>query len=346
MKKSVVVLLHLGYWGIYLLLLSVIFALTQVSLKRSIAFPGELFLSPVGISCIVPNLLSFYVFYLLLFPRFLSRRKFTLLVASGAAASLACAVVCGLLLGVLFGFDQAIFTSVTEFSGLLVPLSLVALAHGTIALILKGFITWYEEIKVKEELQIKNREMESALIRSKLDPHFLFNTINNIDVLIEKDAVKASAYLNKLSEIMRFVLYETRSEKIPLEKELGYIEKYIDLQKIRTSNESYVSFSVEGKSSGIDIEPMLFIPFIENAFKHAGNKKTANAIDVRFFLDRDTIKFECRNNIADNSVSTDFGGLGDGLIKKRLDLLYPGKHSLETGRTDVDYRVDLTINIK
>ena len=89
---------------------------------------------------------------------------------------------------------------------------------------MQGFITWIDEINMKEELSLKNNEIELALVKSQLDPHFLFNTINNIDVLISKNATAASNYLNKLSEIMRFMLYETKTEKIFLAKELLYIE--------------------------------------------------------------------------------------------------------------------------
>ncbi len=121
--------------------------------------------------------------------------------------------------------------------------------------------------------------MELALVKSQINPHFLFNTINNIDVLISKDAERASAYLNKLSDIMRFMLYETKPAKIPLPKELTYIEKFIELQKIRTTNEHYVNYSIKGDTANFMIPPMLLISFIENAFKYADNKKVENAIN-------------------------------------------------------------------
>jgi two-component system, LytTR family, sensor kinase len=226
-----------------------------------------------------------------------------------------------------------------------VVMSLNTLACGIIGLIIKGFIISYGDIKLKEDLNKKNYETELALIKSQINPHFLFNTINNIDVLIEKDAAKASAYLNKLSDIMRFMLYETKTEKIPFEKELLYIEKYIDLQKIRTSNEKFINYSLIGEPGDLLIVPMLFIPFIENAFKHSENKRIENAIKIKIIIEKGRIIFDCENNYSENvQVLTDQGGLGNEIIRKRLKLLYPDKHILDITDQNNEYHVKLTIN--
>ena len=215
---------------------------------------------------------------------------------------------------------------------------------GMVALVIKGFITWFNEIKLKEALKEKNHEMELALIKSKLDPHLLFNTINNIDALIIKDAVEASNYLNKLSDIMRFMLYETMAEKILLSQEIEYIEKYIALQKIRTANEHYVHFSVTGIIGNKMIAPMVFIPFIENAFKHTNNKKLENAIAVHIIIGNKTIQLVCENKFDSKpAIRQPDSGLGNELIQKRLQLIYPEKHVLEVNKTNELYTVNLTI---
>jgi LytS/YehU family sensor histidine kinase len=231
----------------------------------------------------------------------------------------------------------------TAFSVILV-ITFISLICGVVALILKGFITWFNEIKLKELLREKNYEMEMALIKSKLDPHLLFNTINNIDALILKDAVAASDYLNKLSDIMRFMLYETKADKIFLSKEIEYIDKYIALQKIRTANENYVHFAVTGLIGSKLIAPMVFIPFIENAFKHTNNKKLENAITINIFIEDETIKLVCENKFDSKGKVQQFGsGLGNELIQKRLNLLYPEKHTLQVDKTNELYSVNLTI---
>jgi two-component system, LytTR family, sensor kinase len=222
-------------------------------------------------------------------------------------------------------------------------MTLIGVICGIVALVIRGFITWFNEIKLKQMLKEKNLEMEMALIKSQLDPHLLFNTINNIDSLILKNAVAASDYLNKLSDIMRFVLYETTADKILLSQEIEYIGKYIALQKIRTSNETYVHLEVTGMIGSKRIAPMVFIPFIENAFKHTNNKKLENAITVSIIIKDETIQLICENKYDSKSVKQTIGGLGNELVKKRLDLIYAGKHTLEVHSNDELYSVNLTI---
>jgi LytS/YehU family sensor histidine kinase len=209
---------------------------------------------------------------------------------------------------------------------------------------MRGFISWYGDIKLKEDLTKKNFEMELALVKSQINPHFLFNTIHNIDILIEKDAKQASAYLNKLSDIMRFMLYETKTEKIFLARELTYIEEYISLQKIRTSNPDYVHYTVNGEAGNLLIEPMLFIPFIENAFKHSENTKSVNTITIQFDIAPGKIIFSCENHYLKHAKNNPAqSGLGNELIKKRLALLYPGSHTLEVNNANEIYKVQVTI---
>ena len=224
-------------------------------------------------------------------------------------------------------------------------MSFIATISGIIALVIKGFITWFNEIKLKELLKEKNHEMELALIKSKLDPHLLFNTINNIDTLILKDQVKASNYLNNLSDIMRFMLYETKADKILLSKEIEYIEKYIALQKIRTTNENYVHFSVTGIIGDKQIAPMVFIPFIENAFKHANNKKLENAITINIVIKEESLQLICENKFDSMYiVQESYSGLGNELIQKRLALIYAGNHTLAVHKTNDLYSINLTIH--
>jgi LytS/YehU family sensor histidine kinase len=144
---------------------------------------------------------------------------------------------------------------------------------------------------------------------------------------------------------MRFVLYETKGEKIPLAHEISYIQKYIALQKIRTSNEDYVHFEVSGVVGKKFIAPMVFIPFIENAFKHTNNKKVENAISVNIVIKDETIQLICENRYDSKVVrqSNQEGGLGNELVQKRLDLIYKGRHELQVNKQDDLYSIKLTI---
>jgi two-component system LytT family sensor kinase len=286
MKKSLIIMLHVGFWGCYsfLLLIILIAAFNTQTGGPPIGYIIKLILG----FTVIPSVISFYAFYLLLFPKYLQHKKILPSVIYGTAISISSALIGGTILSVIFGTGFMFKDGYNSFLAEILFMSFIALVCGIIGLIIKGFITWYEELKMKEELSQKNYEMELALVKSQLDPHFLFNTINNIDVLILKDPTEASNYLNKLSDIMRFMLFDTKTDEISLAKEIKYIEKYIELQKIRTSNSNYVNFSVNGIPDSKTIAPMIFIPFIENAFKHTTNKKIENAININILIEKDT----------------------------------------------------------
>jgi two-component system LytT family sensor kinase len=350
MKKSVVFVLHIGYWLLYLIVLLVlsIFLKNDYQLTSLAGFGIAKFMLAVAV---IPAMMMFYLSYTFLFFEFLRKKHIFFLFAAGIAivciSSLTGILIIPLLFGAKFEPGVPSIMKDVELNTDLAKIMLIPLntgINGVIGLVMKGFITWYEEIKLKEDLNRKNYQMELALVKSQISPHFLFNTINNIDVLIEKDAGKASLYLNKLSDIMRFMLYETKTEEIWLTEELAYIEKYIDLQRIRTTNPDYVKFSVYGDPANITIAPMLFIPFIENAFKYAEHKKQENAIRIRVVIVKDRIGFDCENMFSENPENRpEPGGLGNELIQKRLALLYPGTHSLEITNQNNIYKVTLIL---
>lgn len=342
MKRSLVVLLHTGFWVCYLILIIIILGvLVETGTDESRL---ENIVETLFLFAIVPSAIAFYSFYLWLFPKYLQNKKIFLAVVFGILISLACAFLGFVALTFLYA-DACMGKDDDSFLGGMIVMTIISLISGVVGLVIKGFITWFEEIRIKESLRQKNHEMEMALVKSQLDPHFLFNTINNIDVLIIKDAVEASDYLNKLSDIMRFMLYETRTDTILLSREIEYIDKYIELQKIRTSNLNYASFVVTGSTDNKTIAPMVFIPFIENAFKHTNNKKLENAITINIFIKERTIEFVCENKFT-SIIKKQRGdnGLGNDLIQKRLQLIYPGKHTLQVINQNGLYRVHLIIN--
>jgi LytS/YehU family sensor histidine kinase len=189
--------------------------------------------------------------------------------------------------------------------------------------------------------------LKLALVKTKLDPHFLFNTINNIDVLILKSPEDGSNYLNKLSDILRFMLFETEDEFISLTKEIEYIKKYIDLQKIRTSNSNYVNLKIEGSTDGIKIAPMILISYIENAFKHATNKKINNAITIFIKINNDEISFKCENESKLNKINIQKNNsIGNSILRSRLDLIYKHRYTLEVTNENELYSVSLILKNK
>lgn len=343
-KKGAVVLVHCGYWLVYLLLVSAVLAAVGAQARRPLPAP---LLPPLSlvVLCVSPNLVSFYSFYFLLAPRFLARKKISRLIIFGTPVCLLSAVSGALLSAAFFGFGQAIFSDAREFLSITASLFVVCAVHGAAALVLRGFVAWYDELALKEELARRNFEVELALIKSQINPHFLFNTINNIDVLIAKEPALASEYLNKLSGILRYMVYETKAERIPLARELDYVEKYVELQKIRTANPGYINFEVTGDANNLSVAPMILFPFIENAFKHTEGMKSSNSVRIKIAVEKTGLAFECENSYrAGPDRKQDFGGMGNELIRRRLALTYPGKHSLEVADDGEVYKVKLTLN--
>ena len=352
MKKSIVILLHIGFWLCYLLLIGIMLAVFYRSSNQAIDQTERVInaFKSLFLFAFFPSFLTFYGCYLIVFQKFLQQKKFLLSLLFGILISIGASIIAYVVMryfiesGQMNDMDNGGVNGRSTAVRTILFMSFISSIAGLAALIIKGFITWFNEIKLKEELKQKNHETEMALIKSQLDPHFLFNTLNNIDVLILKDAEEASNYLNKLSDILRFMLYETKTDEILLRKEIEYIEKYIELQKIRTANANYVSFEVIGNPANIPIAPMVFIPFIENAFKHSTNKKIDNAINVQLFINKENIIFVCENKYDPNrKVIQESNGLGNHLIQRRLNLIYPEQHLLELEKQINLYSVKLTI---
>lgn len=348
MKKSLIGFLHLGFWFCYFLIIGVILLVYgrgggEDADKVSNAFQTLLLFA------VFPSLLVYVIYYAWLFPFYLKRKHLVLSICVGLLISLAASFLGYVLLryaietGSITDMDNGGRYGRSTAIEVILTMTFISTICGAVALVIKGFVTWINEYKLREALQEQNHAMEMALIKSQLDPHLLFNTINNIDSLILKDAIIASEYLNKLSDIMRFVLYETKADRIPLVKELEYIQKYIDLQKIRTANANYVHLEIIGSATGKVIAPMILIPFIENAFKHTNNKKLENAIVIKIRMENEIIQLICENKYEAKVTAGIPGGLGNQLIQKRLALIYSNHHTLEIqNHTDL-YRVNLII---
>ncbi len=197
----------------------------------------------------------------------------------------------------------------------------------------------------KSQLEQQNLESELALLRTQVNPHFLFNTLNNINTLVKKDPDKANKSIIKLSGIMRYMLYEATQDTVLLTNEIDYLENYIDLQRLRLENERYISFAIEGNPEGITIAPMLFIPFVENMFKHGNKSLQAPAFLIQLKITGNTVIFKAENPVKSSpQQAVSDHGIGIQNVRRRLELLYPDRHLLEI-RNDRIFKVYLRINI-
>ena len=341
MNRYIVLIGHLLYWMLYGCLCIFLLYLGRGGKNMSLDEDGLVYL----FVCLLTAILSFYPFYRLWFLRYLAQRKLKAFILAGLLTGACVSLfVTTLIMGILY-----YFTSVIE-KGLILPffsvLFLYSLVHGIVATALRGFFHWYLELRVKEALQKKNLETELALLKGQLQPHFLFNTINNIDVLIGKEPAKASVYLQQLSGMLRYMLYKGPLDSISLEEEIQFIRYYIELQKIRKASGDWVKLKVEGNISDLRIAPLLFLPFIENAFKFGVTGEGTEPILIQLQTKERVVTFYCRNNYSFNKVASAVGsGLGLPLVRQRIELLYSGRYSLEVQPLQNTFTVKCSINL-
>lgn len=204
--------------------------------------------------------------------------------------------------------------------------------------------------KIRSQRYIEQIENEKAInelnfLRAQFNPHFLFNSINSIYAHIDKSNKQARNMLLVFSDMLRYQLYECNVEHIALDKEISYIKNYITLQKSRLDDRIQVYFCVDELNSNIQIAPLILITFIENAFKHIGfDENKENHISMKLHHDEWGLVFTI-SNTKDNNVSRLEGasGLGIANAKRRLELLYPGKHTLQIDDQENNYSVSLTL---
>lgn len=214
---------------------------------------------------------------------------------------------------------------------------------------LKLFFDWFNKEKEARELSILNRETELKYLKNQINPHFLFNSLNNLYSLSLKGSDKTPEVILKLSEILRYLLYESASDKVSLDKEIQYLKNFIEIESLRFGARANIVFEEVGDFEDVKIEPMLLIPFVENAFKHGlGKKIDAGFIHVRAELTDDWFFFSVRNNVLESKevLLVSDGGIGNENVRKRLNLLYPQKYELNQTNSDEQYHVQLKLKLE
>ena len=288
----------------------------------------------------------FYLFYLFLAPLFLNKKK--LIEFFGFSFII-------VLIMPFFGYtmlflSRALFDGTFEnfYRGYSLKMHMSGYYPVLTAAVFGSFfsviINWFTTMNQKAELDRQKLAVELDLLKSKLNPHFLFNTLNNIDSLIHQDPEEASAALIRLSDMMRYLTYETSSEVVDLYKEVEYIRNFIELYRIRIKTPEDIRLEVNGDLS-LMISPALFVPLIENAFKYASYRKQKPCVDIHLYTENKFVIFEIANYYEHNLNHSEVSHSGYGIsnLKKRLQLTYPGKHQLVIEPGELLYYVKLTI---
>ena len=336
------VLSHLLFWVAY-----ITFFILQVSLYAS---TSEYSLSTISKSLLLTSMAdivaAYFTVYFLL-PKFLLKKRY-LLFALGFILSAAIVILFQRVLLYYISYPHIYNYNMDEIGSFwrINPFYSFINIYTVVALFttIKLLKYWFKNQQLKSELENKNKTSELALLRSQLNPHFLFNTLNNIDSLILTNQEKASDAIIKLSDILRFIVYDA-TDVVPVDKEINYLKSYISLQQLRLKDPDFVLFKTTGNCTGKTIAPMLFIPFIENAFKHGLKNVKSPGIDIRLDCNKNSINFEVVNHFDDNIVLSKDNTSGIGLVntKRRLELLYPDEYELNITKQNGQYKTSLII---
>ena len=204
---------------------------------------------------------------------------------------------------------------------------------------------FYVRERIHKEKEVQRKETELQFLRAQLNPHFLFNSLNSIYSLVRNKANEAPEAVITLSELMRYMLYEAKRELVPLSKEIDYIKNYVTLQLLRLADSENVKLKISGDYDNKEIQPLLFIPFVENAFKYGTDYKGMTYVDIKFEIIGDNLFFLVKNKIGFYKKDDENSGIGFENIRNRLKLLYPENHVLKIEKTNGFYCVQLELNL-
>jgi len=338
MSKKKIIYIHLFVW------LFAIFANLPYSGIKNGMHPQE---AVTFVFAFLYLMLVFYLFYIFFVPKLLNNNNLT----SFLFISFLLVLFMPFIGYMVLFFVKAIFagTFTNFFHGYSLRMHMSGFYPVVTAAVFGSFfrviINWVAIVNQKAELDKQKLAVELDLLKSKLNPHFLFNTLNNIDSLIRKDPEEASSALIRLSEIMRYLTYETESGTVTLEKEITYIRNFIELFRIRLKSPDDILFETKGDLCA-EISPALFIPLIENAFKFArfGNEKPG--LTLRISSDAGIVNFRISNYYNMNSSGFENNNSGYGLnnLRKRLEMAYPGRHRLNIEKGEQQFQVELIID--
>jgi sensor histidine kinase YesM len=331
--------IHVIAWG---LLLMVPFMSTYQVIVSFVTTANISFV-PIIISSLF-LIAIFYFNYFVLIPKFLLLKKYLLYVITLMLSI----VIAFILSEVFFNLFDINPDNIANINPLLLKIEPVMRANAFLMLILS--ILASISLILNNHLRQLEKEKLVAQISSlkfQINPHFLFNTLNNIYATAIDALPRTADMVDKLSEMMRYTMKETQNDFVPLEEEINYLNNYIELQKLRLESKIRFDYTIEGDFAELQIAPMLLIPFVENAFKHGVNSEQDSNIRISIKANESELHFLVANNKVNiqSNIKENRSGLGIENTKHRLSLIYPSKHLLTIKETENDFNVSLHINL-
>ncbi|WP_379968260.1 sensor histidine kinase [Epilithonimonas sp. UC225_85] len=338
MKKKQIIWLQIIYWSLN-------FFGTVITPLYFLGRGDDLQGKVLSLTFFLAGISTFYICYLVIIPKVFRPEKVYTVIISFFLSILCFATLRYLMEEVLlpatFGFrnyGQGTTLAYYFFDNIY---------YGCINVFIAGILWLLEKFGVieteRQKLEQERNQARIQALKTQINPHFIFNTLNNIYSLVYQKSEKALPAIEELSQLLRYSTKDLEKDFIPLEKEIGYLESLIELEKLRLKNPELLIVEKKISNQNLNISPMLLIPFVENAFKHADFNGKGFVLNISD--DNQTLKFHLQNFKKIRSKDS-LSGIGIDNVKKRLEILYPKKHELNISETETEYSVDLKIDLK
>lgn len=338
MKKKQIIWLQIIYWSLN-------FFGTVITPLYFFDRENDLQSAVLRITFFLAGIITFYMCYLVIIPKVFRQEKVYTVILSFFLSILCFATVRYLMEEVLLPATFG-FRNYNQETGLLYYF-FDNIYYGCINVFIAGIMWLLEKFGVieteRQKLEQERNEAKIQALKTQINPHFIFNTLNNIYSLVYQNSEKALPAIEELSQLLRYSTKDLEKNFIPLEKEIGYLESLIELEKLRLKNPELLMIEKKINHPNLNISPMLLVPFVENAFKHGDF--SGKGFTMKISDDNQTLTFHLQNFKKQRSKDS-LSGIGIGNVKKRLEILYPKKHELNINETETEFSVDLKIDLK
>ncbi|MBK8514828.1 MAG: histidine kinase [Saprospiraceae bacterium] len=327
---------HIVFW-LSLFLVSLVASIPQMGL--ALAFLTDVV--NVGFFAII----AYFNFYYL-FPKYLKDRNLWWHFAALVLASLLLTPIKTLFFfWVSTGYHQTQYLYISNQMFIFLSTFFV----GTSTTIYQVMNDWLVQQRDKKDLESQNLQSELKFLKSQINPHFLFNTLNSLYALTLKKSDQAPEIVLKLSEMMRYMLYECNEKEVPLSKEINYLKNYLELEKLRHGNKMLIDLKINGKIKDQKIAPLMLIPFIENSFKHGINNQISQGfVNLELNVMNQDLHMALENSKSPSLPKMNgkrSGGIGLVNVKRRMTILYPEKHHLDISESPNTYKIELSLSL-
>ncbi|HOY19107.1 MAG TPA: histidine kinase [Haliscomenobacter sp.] len=339
-QRRRVLLIHLSFWCIYFFMFSY-----QISNRKGVPEPWSDII-PNAILQVVYLMSVAYANYLFYLPRFLKHKQWwrfalELLVTIFITTWIFLIIKRYLVDGYTY---QAHFAYSTSFA---ITVAMSALFIASFIAMLKFLEDWFQLEASRQEMINEKLSAELQFLKAQINPHFLFNTLNNLYYLAYTQSPNTTEVIAKLSQMMRYMIYDSNYQRVPLNKELEYMQNYISLENLRLNEQIPIKFEVEGNPEQVLITPLILITFLENAFKHGvGNNNPQAWVNISIKVNQKTCIYTVENSKLPTKAEGEKSGIGLQNVRRRLELSYPNQYELVEEERSDSYFVQLKLDLQ